>query len=61
LGISLIELATGDFPYPKWGTPFEQLKLVVNGNPPRLPSDGQFSAEFEDFISKCLQKDYTDR
>ncbi|ENN77747.1 hypothetical protein YQE_05817, partial [Dendroctonus ponderosae] len=61
LGISLIELATGKFPYPKWGTPFEQLKQVVAGEPPRLPSDGQFSTEFEDFISKCLQKKYIDR
>ncbi|XP_072400740.1 dual specificity mitogen-activated protein kinase kinase 6 isoform X3 [Diabrotica undecimpunctata] len=60
LGISLIELATGDFPYPKWGTPFEQLKQVVADDPPRLPS-GQFSPEFEDFTCKCLQKKYTDR
>ncbi|XP_050302294.1 dual specificity mitogen-activated protein kinase kinase 6 [Anthonomus grandis grandis] len=61
LGISLIELATGEFPYPKWGTPFEQLKEVVAGDPPRLPSNEQFSQEFQDFISKCLQKKYTDR
>ena len=60
LGISLIELATGQFPYPKWGSPFEQLKQVVTDDPPRLPP-GQFTAEFEDFISKCLQKKYTDR
>ncbi|XP_018571660.1 dual specificity mitogen-activated protein kinase kinase 3 [Anoplophora glabripennis] len=60
LGISLIELATGEFPYPKWGTPFEQLKQVVADDPPRLPP-GQFSPEFEDFIVKCLQKKYTDR
>ncbi|CAG9767070.1 unnamed protein product [Ceutorhynchus assimilis] len=61
LGISLLELATGNFPYPKWGTPFEQLKQVVAEDPPRLPLDGQFSTEFEDFISRCLQKKYTDR
>lgn len=60
LGISLVELATGEFPYPKWGTPFEQLKAVVAGDPPRLPT-GQFSPDFEDFISKCLQKNYVDR
>lgn len=60
LGISLIELATGEFPYPKWGTPFEQLKQVVADDPPRLPAE-QFSPEFEDFIIKCLQKKYMDR
>ncbi|CAG9824591.1 unnamed protein product [Phaedon cochleariae] len=60
LGISLIELAIGDFPYPKWGTPFEQLKQVVADDPPRLPA-GQFSSEFEDFISRCLQKRYINR
>lgn len=60
MGISLIELSTGQFPYPKWGTPFEQLKQVVKDDPPRLPS-GEFSLEFEDFIEKCLQKKFIDR
>lgn len=56
----MIELATGVFPYQKWGTPFEQLKQVVKDDPPRLPA-GEFTPEFEDFISKCLQKKYVDR
>lgn len=60
LGISLIEIATGEFPYNKWGTPFEQLKQVVADDPPRLPL-GRFSTDFEDFICNCLQKKYTDR
>lgn len=60
LGISLIELSTGVFPYPKWGTPFEQLKQVVKDDPPRLPP-GEFSPDYEDFILKCLQKNYLDR
>lgn len=57
LGISMIELATGKFPYNTWCTPFEQLKQVVTDEPPRLP-EGKFSTEFEDFIVKCLQKAY---
>lgn len=60
LGISLIELATGRFPYDTWGTPFEQLKQVVQDDPPRL-QPGKFSTTFEDFISQCLQKDFTKR
>lgn len=61
LGISLVELATGNFPYPRWGTPFDQLKQVVIGDPPRLPKDEGFSTEIQDLISQCLQKDYTQR
>lgn len=60
LGISMIELATGKFPYQKWGTPFEQLKQVVTEAPPALPP-GEFSSEFEDFIAKCLKKKYIER
>lgn len=32
LGISMIEMATGEFPYQRWGTPFEQLKQVCPFN-----------------------------
>lgn len=28
LGISMVEMATGKFPYKTWVTPFEQLKQV---------------------------------
>ncbi|CAG7836831.1 unnamed protein product [Allacma fusca] len=61
LGISLIELATGEFPYNKWGTPFDQLKEVVVGEPPKLPPDREFSSEIRDFIFLCLKKVYTER
>lgn len=60
LGISLVELATGKFPYESWGTPFEQLKQVVKDEAPKLPT-GKFSASFEEFINKCLMKDYIAR
>lgn len=56
----MIELATGRFPYQKWSTPFEQLKQVVVGAAPSLPP-GEFSNEFEDFITKCLNKSYLQR
>ncbi|KAG8227372.1 hypothetical protein J437_LFUL000380 [Ladona fulva] len=61
LGISLLELATGRFPYPTWGTPFEQLKQVVKDDPPRLPTSSDFTPEFQDFIAKCLQKNFRER
>jgi len=46
-----IELATGKFPYETWRTPFEQLKQVVNEPAPKLPA-GQFTTEFQDFITQ---------
>ncbi|GLV39415.1 licorne [Carabus blaptoides fortunei] len=61
LGISLLELATGKFPYKSWGTPFEQLKQVVKDDPPKLPQDGGYSEEFDSFITACLMKNYMDR
>ncbi|KAK9299623.1 hypothetical protein QLX08_007423 [Tetragonisca angustula] len=52
--------ATGKFPYESWGTPFEQLKQVVKDEAPKLPA-GKFSTSFDEFITKCLMKDYTAR
>ncbi|KXJ68296.1 hypothetical protein RP20_CCG004397 [Aedes albopictus] len=60
LGISMIEMATGTFPYSSWGSPFEQLKQVVKDDPPRLKSD-DFTEVFKNFIIACLQKKYQDR
>lgn len=56
LGISMIEMATGKFPYKTWTTPFEQLKQVVTEDPPRLAKSEGFSDRFENFITACLQK-----
>lgn len=48
---SQIELAILKFPYDSWGTPFQQLKQVVDEESPQLPAD-RFSPEFVDFISQ---------
>ncbi|XP_076458593.1 dual specificity mitogen-activated protein kinase kinase 4-like isoform X1 [Babylonia areolata] len=61
LGITLMELATGRFPYPKWVSVFDQLQQVVQGVAPRLPHDKTFSDEFVTFINKCLTKDEKQR
>uniref|UniRef100_A0A8C7S3G8 mitogen-activated protein kinase kinase n=1 Tax=Oncorhynchus mykiss TaxID=8022 RepID=A0A8C7S3G8_ONCMY len=55
-----IELAILRFPYDSWGTPFQQLKQVVEEPSPHLPAD-QFSPEFVDFTSLCLKKNSKER
>ncbi|KAK9496839.1 hypothetical protein O3M35_012945 [Rhynocoris fuscipes] len=57
LGITLMEVATGKFPYPKWKSVFDQLYQVVNGNPPTLRHNYQqfeFSPEFISFVDTWL-------
>jgi len=60
LGISLIEISMGKFPYRLWATPFDQLKQVVQDPAPTLPP-GQFSDDFSDFIPMCLNKNVDQR
>uniref|UniRef100_A0A8C1A2P2 mitogen-activated protein kinase kinase n=1 Tax=Cyprinus carpio carpio TaxID=630221 RepID=A0A8C1A2P2_CYPCA len=55
-----IELAILRFPYDSWGTPFQQLKQVVEEPSPQLPAD-RFSPEFVDFTSQCLRKNSKER
>ena len=65
LGITLIELATGSFPYPKWNSVFEQLTQVVHGSPPQRTNSNEngnkFSEDFIDFVNLCLKKDESER
>ncbi|XP_063971956.1 dual specificity mitogen-activated protein kinase kinase 4 [Diachasmimorpha longicaudata] len=64
LGITLMEVATGYFPYPKWNSVFEQLYQVVQGDPPRLSPNGNgnhFTAEFVNFVNTCLIKEENQR
>ncbi|KAL0278547.1 UNVERIFIED_CONTAM: hypothetical protein PYX00_000343 [Menopon gallinae] len=64
LGITLMEISTGRFPYPKWNTVFEQLNQVVKGDPPRLSINENgncFTVEFVQFVNTCLIKDEMER
>jgi len=72
LGLSLVEMALGVYPIPppnhsnraKGGGSgmaiFELLNYIVNEPPPELPA-GQFTPDFCNFISRCLQKDPNSR
>ena len=61
LGITLVELATGHFPYRDCKTDFEVLTKVLQESPPLLPRNGGFSLEFCSFVQDCLMKNYKDR
>ncbi|EZA48885.1 Dual specificity mitogen-activated protein kinase kinase [Ooceraea biroi] len=61
LGITLVELATGVFPYRDCKTDFEVMSRVVQDDPPSLPLDTPFSKEFRSFVSCCLTKNYKHR
>lgn len=52
LGITLVELATGTFPYEGCNTDFEVLTRVLDSDPPSLPNDKGFSVEFQTFVMK---------
>ncbi|XP_037302189.1 dual specificity mitogen-activated protein kinase kinase 4-like [Manduca sexta] len=57
-----MEVATGAFPYPRWGSVFEQLQQVVQGDPPRLTNNNNaFSNNFVNFVNTCLIKEETQR
>ena len=57
LGLTLLELALGTYPYPPetFDNIFSQLSAIVDGPPPKLPT-GKFSKEAQDFVNLCLQK-----
>ncbi|XP_021376194.1 dual specificity mitogen-activated protein kinase kinase 7-like [Mizuhopecten yessoensis] len=61
LGITLVELATGEFPYKNCKTDFEVLTKVLQEDPPLLPPSTEFSHEFCSFVRDCLTKDYKKR
>lgn len=59
-GITLLEIASGRYPYNHARGFFEQLKSICTDEPPKLPA-GRFSPDFENFIELCLKKDYLAR
>uniref|UniRef100_A0A915ILX8 mitogen-activated protein kinase kinase n=1 Tax=Romanomermis culicivorax TaxID=13658 RepID=A0A915ILX8_ROMCU len=62
-GITLVEVATAQFPYPEWTSMFDQLQSVVKGDPPILtPTDHPyFTLDFIRFVNSCLTKDLEKR
>ncbi|KAJ6625475.1 kinase-like domain-containing protein [Mycena sp. CBHHK59/15] len=73
LGLSIIEIAMGRYPYPPetYSNVFAQLQAIVHGEPPQLPeikakTEGDplecyFSEEARDWVRCCLIKDPAQR
>ncbi len=58
LGITGIDLATGNVPFDEMGH-FDTMKKIKEEEPPKL--EGEFSSNFKDFIDQCLIKAPKDR
>ncbi len=60
LGLMLIELAIGSYPYPKGdGTQMEIIESILHKPEPVLPES--FNPEFRDFVSHCVRKNPEER
>eukprot|EP00051_Salpingoeca_urceolata_P027505 m.481757 g.481757 ORF g.481757 m.481757 type:complete len:344 (+) comp22318_c0_seq1:370-1401(+) len=60
LGVTLVEVATGRYPYPRTQSVFDMLNHIVKGPTPvnmAAFSRDRFSAPFVDFLASCLKKD----
>ncbi|KAJ2816641.1 MAP kinase kinase Wis1, partial [Coemansia furcata] len=55
LGLTIIEVATGRYPYDISTNMFEQLNAIVHGDPPKLP-ESRYSPLACDFVARCLTK-----
>ncbi|CAK9439136.1 uncharacterized protein LODBEIA_P33600 [Lodderomyces beijingensis] len=57
LGLTILEIACGHYPYPPetFGNIFSQLSAIVDGEPPKLDS-AIFSKEAQFFVKTCLNK-----
>jgi mitogen-activated protein kinase kinase 7 len=60
LGITLVELATGEYPFKNCLSEFSVMTAILDNDPPKLEGD-QFSHSFKEFVRLCLIKDVEKR
>ncbi|KAF8160768.1 kinase-like protein [Crassisporium funariophilum] len=58
LGLSMIEIGLGQYPYPPetYSNVFAQLTAIVHGDPPELPGE-VYGEEAREWVGWCLRKD----
>ena len=59
-GLIMLELASGQYPYPVGSSYFELLSHIMDQEAPSLP-DGDFSDDFGEFVGLCVDKDQSRR
>lgn len=59
LGLMIIELGKGSYPYPKATTYIEMIENIMTSPEPNLPAG--FSSDIKDFISHCVKKNPDER
>lgn len=62
LGLTLVELATGEYPYKKCKNEFEVMSTILFQEAPTAKLESEnFSSNFKSFVNKCLVKDVNKR
>ncbi len=63
LGITLVELATGQYPYKNCNNEFEVMSTILQCDAPKLEDNDsvKFSDNFKSFVNCCLVKDVKKR
>lgn len=59
-GITLVELATGEYPFKTYSNSFQLMCAIIDNDSPELRGD-QFSQWFKEFVKTCLIKDVEKR
>jgi serine/threonine protein kinase len=61
LGLIIMEMATGMFPYNFSQVFIEHVDSILKDPEPTLPDNGKFSPELQNFITRCLKKNPKER
>lgn len=61
LGLVIVEMMTGKFPYPEARGFLEMLEQIKESESPNVPENALYSEDLRDFINCCLQKDPKER
>eukprot|EP00636_Phaeomonas_parva_P005803 CAMPEP_0118857084 /NCGR_PEP_ID=MMETSP1163-20130328/4330_1 /TAXON_ID=124430 /ORGANISM="Phaeomonas parva, Strain CCMP2877" /LENGTH=880 /DNA_ID=CAMNT_0006790337 /DNA_START=279 /DNA_END=2921 /DNA_ORIENTATION=+ len=60
-GLTILTLALGQMPMAKAQGYWSVLHAIRDEEPPSIPDDGSWSAEFRDFVGCCLKKEASER